>query len=436
MQYEDIDRRISHSLRKQISVALLLCVGFGAGLGGVAAYAEINGAVIGSGKVIVQGRTRNVQHRDGGIVGRIFAAEGQKVRSGELLFMLDGTQAEANLGIIDSQLDQLLAQEARLLAEQADKVSIDYPDELLKADSERARLLMEGQTQLRVARRTTIESRKSQLVEQIKQYQEKVQALEAQSQAVSDNIELLDGQIDDFAHLHNRGLIVDSQYVTIRREKASLIGSKAALAAEIQESKQAISQTELQKVQIDEDFREGILTELDQKRTEIAKLKEERIAAMDRISRLEIRAPISGYLHELNVHTVGGIVAPGETMVSLIPVDDELIVEARLSPTDVDQVFGEQSARLRLSGLDQRVTPELSANVIDVSPDLMTDKQTGVSYFLARLRIDERDIGKVAVDRLRPGMPVEVFIQTEARSIMSYLVKPIVDQMQHAMRES
>ncbi|WP_024898687.1 MULTISPECIES: HlyD family type I secretion periplasmic adaptor subunit [Brucella] len=436
MQYKDIDTRIGHSLRKQISAALLLCAGFGIGLGGVAVYAEINGAVIGSGKVIVQGRTKNVQHRDGGIVGKIFATEGQKVNSGDLLFTLDRTLADANLGIIDSQLDQLLAQEARLLAEQADKPEIDYPDELLSVENERSRLLVDGQTQLREARRMTMESRKAQLVEQVNQYQEKVQALEAQRQAVAENIELLDGQIEDFAHLHSRGLIADSQYLTVRREMVSLIGSKAAIAAEIQESKQAISQTELQKVQIDEDFREGILTELDQKRTEIARLKEERIAAMDRLSRLEIRAPISGYLHELNIHTVGGIVSPGETMVSVIPVDDELIVEARLSPTDVDQVFDEQIARLRFSGLDQRVTPELFANVIDVSPDLMTDKQTGVSYFLARLRINDKDIEKIGADKLRPGMPVEVFIQTGARSILSYLVKPIVDQVQHAMRET
>ncbi|GHC72852.1 HlyD family type I secretion periplasmic adaptor subunit [Limoniibacter endophyticus] len=435
MRFDDIDRSIGSSLKKQVRIALITSVALAIGLGGVSAYASISGAVIGAGKIIVEGRTKHVQHRDGGIIGEIAVQEGQRVEAGSILFRLDGTLAEAGLGVIDSQLEQLIAQEARLLAEQAGLTDVDFPDSLEVNASDRVQLLLEGQEMLLDQRALTKEGKKAQLSEQIAQFGEKIKALEAQRQAVAENIELLKGQLKAIKHLHGRGLVVDSQLSTIQRELASLIGNEASVLAEIVENRQATSQTKLQRVQVDEDFQEAILTELDQKRTEIARLQEERMAALDKLARLEIRAPISGYLHELNVHTVGGIVAPGETLVSIIPMDDELIVEAKLAPNDVDQVRNDQHARLRLTGLDQRTTPELTASVLDISPDLTTDQQTGMTYYVSRLKLNEGEIEKIGAGRLRPGMPVEVFVETGSRSILSYLIKPLHDQIQHAMRE-
>lgn len=436
MRSDDIERSIGRSLRANLSTALTLCVVLVFGLGGVAAYAEISGAVIGSGRVIPEGRTKHVQHPDGGIIGEILADEGEMVEAGEVLFRLDGTAAEANLAIVETQLEQLLAQEARLLAEQARADEIDFPEELTKTNEPRVRVLIEGQVALMKTRRQNLMSRQAQLTEQIAQYREQVNALDAQAVAVDENLALLDEQIKDFSHLHERGLLVDSQLVAIQRERASLIGSKASISAEIIEIQQAITQTELQRVQVEEEFDEKILVELDQKRTEIAQLQEERVTARDRLNRVEIRAPRAGYLHELNVHTLGGIISAGETLVSIIPANDRLLVEAKLSPNDVDQVQAGQQARVRLTGLNQRVTPELAANVIDVAADLTTDESTGASYYLARLEIAEGEMDKIGDQELRPGMPVEVFVQTTMRTIMSYLVRPITDQLARAMRES
>lgn len=435
MRYDDIDQTIGRSVRKQISTALLVCSGLVVGLGAVAAYAEISGAVIGSGQVIVQGRTKHVQHPDGGIVGEILAKEGDKVEAGEVLFQLDGTVARASLAIVETQLEQLLAQEARLLAEQARESEIVFPDSLIENASERVRLLIDGQRELMAARATTREGRKDQLSEQVGQYQEQIAALKAQQDAIGENIELLDEQIEDFAHLHAKGLVVDSEMTSIRRERASLVGSQAAITSEIVEIQQAVTKTELERVQVDEEFDQGILAELDEKRTEIAKLQEERVTAIDRLKRLDIRSPLTGFLHEMNVTTIGGIVSSGETLVSVIPMDDELMIEAKLSPTDVDQVTAQQTARIRLSGLNQRVTPELTGYVIDVAPDLTVEEQTGLSYYKSRLRIPEEELAKVDATQLRPGMPAEVFFETSQRTILSYLVKPISDQIQHAMRE-
>lgn len=435
MRYDDIDRSIGRSVRKQISTALLCCTGLVVGLGAVAAYAEISGAVIGSGQIIVQGRTKHVQHPDGGIVGEILAKEGDRVEAGEVLFQLDGTVARASLAIVETQLEQLLAQEARLLAEQARESEIVFPDSLIENASERVRLLIDGQRELMAARATTREGRKDQLSEQVGQYQEQIAALKAQQDAIGENIELLDEQIEDFAHLHAKGLLVDSEMTAIRRERASLVGSQAAITSEIVEIQQAVTKTELERVQVDEEFDQGILAELDEKRTEIAKLQEERVTAIDRLKRLDIRSPLTGFLHEMNVTTIGGIVSSGETLVSVIPMDDELMIEAKLSPTDVDQVTAQQTARIRLSGLNQRVTPELTAYVVDVAPDLTIEEQTGLSYYRSRLRIPEEELAKVDAAQLRPGMPAEVFFETSQRTILSYLVKPISDQIQHAMRE-
>lgn len=437
MRYEDIERKITHSTSRQIISAFALCAVLLGGLGAAATYAEIGGAVLGSGTVIVQGRAKHVQHRDGGIVGEIFVKEGQAVASGQLLFRLDGTVAKASLGVIDTQLQQLLSQEARLLAEQAGaQAAIQFPLELTVSSDSRAGLVMKGQEELYVSRRATLQGQKAQLTEQVGQLHEKAVALEAQRAAVADNVDLLKEQIEDAEHLHKQGLMVDSQLIAIRRENASLLGSMASLAAEIAEARQAISQAKLQLTQVDEQFYEAVLVELDQKQTEIAKLKEERIAAVDRLDRLDIYAPIGGYLHQLEVHTLGGIVGPGERLVSIIPADDELIIEAKIAPNDVDQVAQNQEARVRLTGLDRRTTPELYADVMDVAADLTTDQHTGMTYYLARLRIDEEDIEVVGAENLRPGMPVEVFVSTGTRSILSYLVKPIADQIQHAMRES
>ncbi|MEQ1941288.1 HlyD family type I secretion periplasmic adaptor subunit [Mesorhizobium sp. VNQ89] len=437
MRYEDIDRKITHSTSRHLTLALALSVALVGGVGAATAYAEIGGAVLGSGMVIVQGRAKHVQHRDGGIVGEILAKEGQMVKSGELLFRLDDTVAKASLGIVDTQLQQLQAQEARLLVEQAGgSAPIQFPPALLNSTDPRAALVMKGQEQLYVSRRATRDGLKAQLVEQVGQLQDKAVALEAQRSAVAENVELLREQIEDAAHLHKKGLMVDSQLIAIRRENASLLGSMASLAAEIAEARQAISQAKLQLTQVDEQFYESVLVELDQKQTDIAKLQEERIAAVDRLARLSIYAPISGYVHQLELHTIGGVVSPGERLVSIIAADDELIVEAKIAPNDVDQVAANQTARLRLTGLDRRTTPELYAEVMDIAADLTTEPQTGMSYYVARLRIGKEDIEKVGAENLRPGMPVEVFVSTGARSILSYLVKPIVDQVQHAMRES
>jgi len=438
MQAETLDNKISSGIRRQLVLALATSTILIGCVGGMAAYAEISGAVVGAGSIIVEGRSKQVQHNEGGVVKEILVREGDSVTAGQVLFELDPTLIKANLEIVEGQLRQLVAQEARLSAEIAAKDSLSFPDdELLNGGDDDYDLstLKEGQLALFEARRLTVEGQKQQLTEQIAQFGERIAALTSQVAAVSENTDLLGEQVADVEVLHKKGLVIDSALVTLRRERASLKGSKAALEAEIIEAKQAITERESQRLQLDKQFREIALTELDDKRAALAKLRQERVAALDRLTRLTIRSPMTGFVHQLNIHTIGRVIGTGETLMQIVPTDDHLLIEAKLRPNDIDQITKGQQARVRLTGLDRRTTPELLVYVLDVAPDLIVDPNTGASFYTARLdipleqrqRFDERD--------LKPGMPVEVFVETSRRSVLSYLVKPMRDQIEHAMRE-
>lgn len=429
---------IKGSRQRHLLFGLLLVALLVLGLGGWAAIAEISGAVITTGTVAVDGEAKKVQHQEGGIVGEILVKDGDRVETGDVLFRLDETVVKANLQIAQKRLNQMQAQEARLSAEWQQERSIRYPEEL----RERARfdpnaeIALDGERALFEARRTALRGRKNQLSEQISQLEQQILGLEVQLAATEESIELISQQLDDFAALLAKRLVNASQVTAIKRERAELVGERGALISQIAQTKEAISEKRIQILQLDEEFLEKVLSELQQVRAQIAELEEQQITAEDRLRRIDIRSPMSGYVHELKVHTVGGVIAPGDVLMLVVPEESELIIETRVSPVDVDQVHSGQTAYVRLSAFDQRTTPELSAEVLSVSPDLTRDEVTGESYYTARLHILEEEMGKLERQVLIPGMPVEGFIQTKRRSVLSYLIKPLKDQIAHALKES
>lgn len=436
MRFEDIETDLRRGTRRQIQAALLVALVVVGGLGAVATQAQISGAVIGIGKVIVAGRAKDVQHAEGGTVSEILVQEGQRVHAGQPLFRLDGTVAEASLNIIDSELQTLLAQEARLMTEQARLDGIVWPPEVTEDASPRTRLLIEGQNALFVSRRDSRESRKGQYREQMGQYAEQIAALEAQKGAVAENLTLIGRDLTTAQTLHDRGLIVESALSALRREHASLMGSQSSVAAEIAETARGVTAAALAMAEVDEQFDEAVLTELDKTRREIAKLRQEHVGAQDRLSRLEIRAPFDGVLHEMAVHTVGGVIGPGERLVRVIPMGERLLVEARIAPVDIEQVHPGQMTRLRMTALNTRLIPELPGRVLDVTADLSTDQMTGQTFYTARIEIEPEGLAMIDTDVLRPGMPVEALVETRRRNIAEYIMEPITEQLRHAMRES
>ncbi|SDE30520.1 HlyD family secretion protein [Paracoccus isoporae] len=435
MRYEQIDRSLGRSLRRQIFLALAVVVILLGGGGSVAALTEISGAVVGMGKLIVEGRPKNVQHLDGGTVREILVSEGESVSAGDVLFRLDPTVVQANLRSVNSQIDALLAQESRLSAEILDQQEIAFPAELAESEDPRRIVLVKGQQELKDARAAAREGQRRQLTAQIAQLEDKITAHTAQRVATERAILLADDELESKRKLNERGLTSATELRAAERLRSDLDAEIATLDAQLSETREEILRRELERTQIDEQFREEILTMLDEKRTELARLTQEKVAAEDRMARLEIVAPIDGQLHELAVHTLGQVISPGEKLVTVVARNDRLVVETRLPPQDVDQVYRDQVARLRFPGLDQRKTPQLVGAVIDVSPDASIDEATGTSYYLARVSVAAEELARIEDSELRPGMPVEVFIETNPRAIMSYLVKPMVDQIQHAFRE-
>ncbi len=423
------DASLRKSIRKHILISSVIAIAITAGIGGWSAVAQISGAIVSSGTVVVETNTKQVQHREGGIVKDIRVQNGDTVQAGDLLLRLDDTVTRANLSVITKQLRELTAQEARLVAERDDLEEINFDESVEKGNIEL------GQAQLMTARRESVAGRKNQLEEQIRQFDKQIEGLTAQLQAKTTEIDLVDEELADLSDLLTKNLVSKSRVTSLRRERARLQGEFGEFLSQIARSEQAISERRVQILQIEDSYRAEVLEQLQNVRSEIARLQEQRIAAEDELTRVDIRAPQTGYVHQLAVHTIGGVVAPGETVMVIVPQEDKLIIETQVRPVDIDQLAAGQKASVRFPSFDQRTTPELDAELLTVSADLIVDERSGASFYTARLIIPEDELEKLDGKVLVPGMPVEAFMKTGERTVLSYLVKPVVDQIAHAMRE-
>lgn len=425
------DEELSKTVRKHLLFSLFVTIFVVVGIGGWATFTEISGAVVSSGTVVVESNIKQVQHREGGIVRDIKVRDGDLVASGDLLLSLDDTVTRANLAVITKQLQELTAQELRLEAERDELKAISWPEDRIESlgDIER------GQQLLLEARQNSKEGRKNQLEEQIRQFNKQTQGLEAQVEAKDSEIELIKEELEDLDGLLNKQLVSKSRVSALRREQARLSGEYGDLIAQIARTREAISERQIQILQIEESYRAEVLEQLQEARSRIAQLEEQKIAAEDELTRVDIVAPRSGFVHQLSVHTIGGVIAPGETVMQIVPREDQLIIEAQVQPVDIDQLQPGQEARIRFPSFDQRTTPELNAKLLTLAADLTQDERTGLSFYTARLIIDDEELEKLGSQTLVPGMPVETFLQTGDRTVLSYLVKPVTDQIAHAMRE-
>ena len=401
-------------------------------IGGVAAlsvFLEISGAVIATGTVVVESNTKQIQHADGGIVSEILVKNGDLVKAGDLLMQLDATISLASLSIIQNQLDSLRAQEVRLIAERDNRASMGNSSQQGMNEEYR------NQQMLFHARRSSLTERKNQLEEQVNQLLRQIEGLRSQLSAKEEEISYIQVELSDMSKLYGKKLIQRNRVTALKRESAKLKGQHGELIAQIAKTGNEIIERKIQIVQAREGYRADVLEQLNQVRFSIAKLEEQKITAEDELSRVEITAPLDGYIHQLSVHTIGAVIAPATTIMLIVPKEDLLVVEAKVQPTAIDQLGDIIGAKVRFPSFDQRTTPELEAKLVMVSPDLSVDDKTGQGFYMARLMINEDSLEQLGDKRLVPGMPAEVFFETGERSVLSYLMKPIVDQMAHSMRE-
>ncbi|HCO54077.1 MAG TPA: HlyD family type I secretion periplasmic adaptor subunit [Pelagibacterium sp.] len=409
-------------------------------LGGLALWAAItpiSGAVVAGGSVVVDGGVRRVQHQEGGIVREILVRNDAAVEAGQTLVVLDGTSVAANMAVIDAQLGEAYVRQARLLAEAGGATEMEWTSELdALPNMEHNRVLFAAEDRLRQSRAAGLSTQVAQLGEQIVQLENQVAGLHAQRDAVVAQTEILTEQLDRLSALLSQGLVEASRVSDLRRQIAQLDGERARITTEIARGNAATAERRLQISQVEESYQSEVLGQLQETGQQIAELEQQRVAAQDRFDRLVIRAPIAGVVHQMQVATLGGIAAAGDTLMQIVPQDDEIMVDVRINPLDIDKLAAEQSVTLRLSSFNSRSTPELLGLVDRISPDLTRDSASGTQFYLVRVRLPTDELHKLPeTARLIPGMPVEAFFATGEKTVLSYLTKPVMDQLNLAFRE-
>jgi HlyD family secretion protein len=429
-------RGTHHSIRLHLIAGLAAALVLGGGFAVWASTVEISGALIAPGSIVVESNVKKVQHPTGGVVGELFARDGDRVKAGDVLVRLDSTVAKASLAIVTKNLNGLLARAARLQAEQEGTDDVTFPAQLLdQAADPEVSTVMESERKLFAVRRAGRSGQKAQLNERVAQLKQEISGLSSQEDAKTREIALVNQELIGVRSLYEQHLVQLSRLTTLERDLARLSGERAQYIAARAQAKGKIAETELQIIQIDKDLLSEVSKDLRETNDKIGEAVERKTGAEDQLRRVDIRAPQDGIIAQSTVHTVGGVVAAGDTIMLVVPQTDKLTVEARVNPQDIDQLKIGQKTVLRMSAFNQQTTPELNGAVTQISPDTATDQRTGQSYYTIRISMPPEEVARLGQVRLIPGMPVETFVQTGERTMISYLAKPLHDQLMRAFRE-
>ena len=425
------------SIRHHMVAGLAIVIVLGFGVGGWAGTMKLSGAIIAPGQVVVDSNVKKVQHPTGGIVGELLVHDGDRVKAGQVLVRLDDTITRANLAIVTKGLTELAARKARLESERDGDDSVKFPAELLaQAKNPDVAAVLDGERKLFELRRNARIGQKEQLRQRIEQLKEEIRGFQAQKDSKEKQTALVNREAAGVQDLWKLKLVPLTKVTELQREAARLDGEAGQLIAQAAEAAGKISETELQIIQVDRDLASEVAKETREIDSKIGEYIERKVTAEDQLKRVDIRAPQDGMVFQSAVHTVGGVITAGDTIMQIVPNADQLSVESRVNPQDIDQIQPGQSVVLRLSTLNQRSTPELNGKVTRIAADVSTDQRTGQSYYLIRISMPPGEIAKLGDNiRLLPGMPVEAFVQTGERTMISYLTKPLRDQVTRMFRE-
>lgn len=424
-----------HSIDRHLRLASLSVVMLVFGGGGWALTTELAGAVLAPGLIVVDGNVKAVQHPFGGVLEEISVVNGTQVRQGDVVLRLDDDIAKADLALIERALDALFIRRARLEAERDSQPGIGSITGLIQrfSEGEQAEMIV-SETRYFDSRAHARNGLKAQLNERIVQLQEEIVGLGVQATAQEDTIALMREELDGLDQLYAQRIVARTRILELRRDESQMRGTLGQLMAQIASLGGRISETELQILQIDQDLRSEVTKELRETHEKIAELSQRRIGALDQLKRIDIRAPNDGVVHELGVHTIGGVVGAGETLMLIVPGDEVLSVNVKVAAQDRDQLHLGQDALMRMTAFNQRTTPEILGEVSVIGADLVEDPRTGLQYYPVKIRLLEEELARLGSNILAPGMPVETFIQTGERSIFSYLTRPLGDYLMRAFR--
>ena len=426
----------SDSARGPIVTGLVVLVAFFAGLGGWAAYAPLNGAVVAQAVVKVEGNRKSIQHLDGGIVKQLLVEEGQHVKAGQTVVVLDDTQARAMVLMLSQQYDVYRAEQARLVAERDGAAEVIFPSELeARRTNPDVRMLLDGQAKQFEIRRKALSGQTSVLQQRIEELQEQIKGSKAQRTAQMEQIVLINSELKDQLGLLAKGLTVRSRVLELQRAAAALNGRSGEITGDISKAQQAIGEIELQIIQLQNDFMTDMAKDLRDVQAKILDVIPRLEAAQDVLNRTEIRSPYAGYVVGLNVFSTGGVIGRGEKIMDIVPTGNDLTVEAKVDVNDIHNLHPGMRAELHFTAYKQRVIPVIHGELIEVAADRLTDERTGVPYYTALVKVDEGELAQSKQVKLYPGMAVTVMVPTEERTALDYLLGPVMASFDQAFRQ-
>jgi epimerase transport system membrane fusion protein len=418
---------------RRIGLSVLL---FTFGILGVWGYlAPLDSAALAPGYVTVKSHRKTVQHLDGGIVSELKAKDGDVVKAGDLLIKLDATEIKAQLDILRSQSITLSAQAARLLAERDQKPEIVFPDSLNDLNDRQVVQAKQSEMQVFKTRKTAHEGEMAVLTQRIRQLEAKIRGLESQRKSKHELATSYNEESSDLKELLAQGYADKLRLRDIERNRAITAGELASLASDVAASHIQIGETKLEILQLEKKFQEEIAGKLSEVQAELYDVNQRLAATEDKVIRTDIKAPIGGRVLGLSVHTIGGVIAAGHPILDIVPQQEELIIDAQVSPIDIDRVHKGLSADVRFSAFKQALVPEVEGQVINLSADRITDERTGNAYYQAQIELLPESYHKLRSVELVPGMPAEVFINTGERTVFEYLMQPVTNAFKRAFIE-
>ena len=423
-------------IRAPVMTGCAIALSFFAGLGGWSSLAPLSSAAVAEGVIRVESHRKTVQHLEGGIVREILVGEGQEVAAGQALIRLDATQTSTTVAVLRDQMDAFMALEARLIAERDGTDVIAFDEELKSRSSDpKVASILDGQERIFNSRRRSLTDQAGILAQRVEQLGAEIDGHKAQLASADEQIRLTGEEIATVNDLLDRGLERKPRLLALQRQRSYLEGLRGEQHGAIAKAEQAIGEAKLQSADLLNKRSSEVALELREVQSRLLEIREKLSLADDINKRMEVVAPVSGQVVDLKVHTLGGVIHAGEALMDIVPQSDELVVEARVRPTDVESVHVGQPAQVALTAYKQRTTPRLDGTLVTLSADALTDEVRHTTYYSAEIRIDPTELLKLEAVQLYPGMPAEVMIVTGERTLLQYLIQPVLDSFHRAFRE-
>ncbi|MBT3492019.1 MAG: HlyD family type I secretion periplasmic adaptor subunit [Rhodospirillaceae bacterium] len=420
-----------------VTAGVVVFLAFFGAFGSWAVWAPLDSAAVASGSVKVEGERKTVQHLEGGIVDLLLVREGLLVKAGAVLLRLDDTQARAQLELLDGRHVARAALAARLRAERDSLAKVQIPP-FLQGRVGEASVAAAIAAQIGVfdVRQASLAGETEILRQRIAQSGDEVKGLKDEIAAQDEQIDLINREIEGLEKLFAKGLTPLERLLTLKRQRAEIRGYRAKNRASVARAGSAVSEIEQRIIELRNRILNEAVTELSEVESELFDLQQQKRAAKDVLRRTELTAPVDGVVVGLRFHTAGGVIQPGESVLDLVPIGGHLVIEARVQPDDIDVVQAGQGAQVRVTAFNQRDLPAMEGTVVTVSADSLVDERTGEPYYVAQIKINDEEIGKLGEYEMQPGMPAEVMIRTGARTMFDYLLEPLLSTLRRAMRES